>query len=276
MTEDKKLPPLCAKYGHELNTKSEGISQILADYDALDRIAVALASEEQNNVALTGPAGCGKTTTVKMLAAVIAQGRYKRLTGRRVVELNLDLINQDKKRRNLVFKHILDEAEFYKIIIYVDEAHRLSEDNCPDNLLNTLKPYITRGGISMLISTTSEEFLRYIACDRAMERRFQLIELKEPVRERLLKIIEKVAKIRYAHTEFTDKAIEAIADLSAVISPERTEPARSLELLHYTVSASQINLLPGEYIDKITAQNAENAANLKTNGMLQKNRDDNK
>ena len=58
-----KLPPLCAKYGHQLGRGTRGVEQILEDFGALDRIAVALASEEQNNVALTGPAGCGKTST---------------------------------------------------------------------------------------------------------------------------------------------------------------------------------------------------------------------
>lgn len=265
-----KLPPLCAKYGRELNCKSGGIEQILEDYTALDRIAVALASEEQNNVALTGPAGCGKTTTVRKLAALIEEGRYARLAGRRVVELNIDLINQDRKKRDLRFKHILDEAEYYNIIIYVDEAHRLSENAGPSNLLNTLKPYITSGGISMLISTTSEEFRQYIARDRAMERRFQSVELREPGRQRLLEIVERVARVRYPQTDITKEAISETTRLAALCAPERSEPARSLELLHYTVSAAQINLPPGEYAKEITADDARGAAALKMDRYLEK------
>ncbi|MDO4560151.1 MAG: AAA family ATPase [bacterium] len=265
-----KLPPLCAKYGRELNGKSGGIEQILEDYAALDRIAVALASEEQNNVALTGPAGCGKTTTVRKLAALIEEGRYRRLAGRRVVELNIDLINQDRKKRDLRFKHILDEAEYYNIIIYVDEAHRLSENSGPSNLLNTLKPYITSGGISMLISTTSEEFRLYIARDRAMERRFQSVELREPDRQRLLEIVERVARVRYPQIDITKEAVAETVRLAALCAPERSEPARSLELLHYEVSAAQINLPPGEYAKEITAAEARRAASLKMDGALEK------
>lgn len=261
-----KLPPLCAKYGRELNGRTSGVDQILEDYAALDRIAVALASEEQNNVALTSPAGCGKTTTVRKLAALIEEGRYRRLAGRRVVELNIDLINQDRKKRDLRFKHILDEAEYYNIIIYVDEAHRLSENSGPSNLLNTLKPYITSGGLSMLISTTSEEFRLYIARDRAMERRFQSVELKEPERGRLLEILERVARVRYPRTDITKEAIAETARLAALCAPERSEPARSLELLHYEVSAAQINLPPEEYAEKITEEDARRAAALKMDG----------
>ena len=227
-----KLPPLCAKYGRQLGRGTRGVEQILEDFGALDRIAVALASEEQNNVALTGPAGCGKTSTVHKLAELIDEGRYARLAGRRVVVLNIDLINQEKEKRDLRFKHVLDEAEYYGIIIYVDEAHRLSENLGPSNLLNTLKPYITSGGVSMLISTTSEEYRKYIACDRAMERRFQSIELREPDHERLIRIIERVARVRYPNTEIARDAIEETARLAALCSPERCEPARSLELLH--------------------------------------------
>lgn len=263
-----KMPPLCAKYGRLLNGRTGKIEQILADYHALDRIAVALASEEQNNVALTGPAGCGKTTMVQKLAALIEEGRYVRLAGRRVVELNIDLINQEREKRDLRFKHILDEAEYYNIIIYVDEAHRLSENSGPSNLLNTLKPYITRGGISMLISTTSEEFRRYIACDRAMERRFQSVELKEPDRERLLKILERVAQVRYCGIDIPPEAIEETARLAAACSPERCEPARSLELLHYEVSAVQINLPPGESAKEVRVEDVRRAAALKTDGAV--------
>lgn len=264
MIASAKLPPLCARYGRELNGRSGGVEQILEDFVALDRIAVALASEEQNNVALTGPAGCGKTSTVRKLAALIEEGRWRRLTGRRVVELNLDLINQDPKKRDLRFKHILDEAEYYRMIVYVDEAHRLSDSGGPSNLLNTLKPYITSGGISMLISTTSEEYHTYIACDRAMERRFQSIELKEPDHRRLLDILERVAHVRYPRTEITPDAIEETARLAVYCAPERCEPARSLELLHYEISASQINLPPEEHIARVTAADVRRAAALKT------------
>ena len=186
--------------------------------------------------------------------------------GRRVVELNIDLINQDRKKRDLRFKHILDEAEYYNIIIYVDEAHRLSENSGPSNLLNTLKPYITSGGLSMLISTTSEEFRLYIARDRAMERRFQSVELKEPDHGRLLEILERVARVRYPRTDITKEAIAETARLAALCAPERSEPARSLELLHYEVSAAQINLPPEEYAEKITEEDARRAATLKMDG----------
>lgn len=263
-TGSGKLPPLCAKYGRELNGRSGGVDQILEDFSALDRIAVALSSEEQNNVALTGAAGCGKTATVRKLAATIEAGRYRRLAGRRVVELNIDLINQDRKKRDLRFKHILDEAEYHKIIIYVDEAHRLSENDGPSNLMNTLKPYITSGGISMLISTTSEEFRRYIARDRAMERRFQSIELKEPGAKRLIEILKHVARARYPQTVFTEEAIAETVRLSAVCAPERAEPARSLELLHYAVSAAQIDMRPDEHAAEITKDAVRAAAALKT------------
>lgn len=264
----KRLPPLCAKYGRPLDGRTEGLDQILEDFGALDRIAVALASEEQNNVALTGPAGCGKTATVRKLAALIEAGRYARLDGRRVVELNIDLINQNREKRDILFKHILDEAEYYRMIIYVDEAHRLCETSGPTNLMNTLKPYITSGGISMLISTTSEEFRLYIAQDRAMVRRFQPIELREPDSERLLQIIERVARVRYPRTDITHEAIEETARLAALCAPERSEPARSLELLHYEVAAAQIDLPPEECAKKILAQDARAAAALKTDGRV--------
>lgn len=263
-----KLPPLCAKYGRQLGRGTRGVEQILEDFGALDRIAVALASEEQNNVALTGPAGCGKTSTVHKLAELIDEGRYARLAGRRVVVLNIDLINQEKEKRDLRFKHVLDEAEYYGIILYVDEAHRLSENLGPSNLLNTLKPYITSGGVSMLISTTSEEYRKYIACDRAMERRFQSIELREPDHERLLRILERVARVRYPNTEIALDAIEETTRLAALCSPERCEPARSLELLHYEISAARISLPPDLDVGAITIADVRRAAALKTGGNI--------
>ena len=256
-----KLPPLCAKYGRQLGRGTRGVEQILEDFGALDRIAVALASEEQNNVALTGPAGCGKTSTVHKLAELIDEGRYARLAGRRVVVLNIDLKNQEKETRALRFKHVLDEAEDY-------EAHRLSENLGPSNLLNTLKPYITSGGVSMLISTTSEEYRKYIACDRAMERRFQSIELREPDHERLIRIIERVARVRYPNTEIARDAIEETARLAALCSPERCEPARSLELLHYEISAARISLPPDLDVGAITIADVRRAAALKTGGNI--------
>ena len=120
----------------------------------------------------------------------------------------------------------------------------------------------------MLISTTSEEYKKYIACDRAMERRFQSIELREPDHERLIRIIERVARVRYPNTEIARDAIEETARLAALCSPERCEPARSLELLHYEISAARISLPPDLDVGAITTADVRRAAALKTGGNI--------
>ena len=99
---------------------------------------------------------------------------------------------------------------------------------------------------------------------------FQSVELREPGRQRLLEIVERVARVRYPQTDITKEAISETTRLAALCAPERSEPARSLELLHYTVSAAQINLPPGEYAKEITADDARGAAALKMDRYLEK------
>ena len=90
----------------------------------------------------------------------------------------------------------------------------------------------------------------------------------EPDHERLIRIIERVARVRYPNTEIANDAIEETARLAALCTPERCEPARSLELLHYEISAARISLPPGLDVGAITTADVRRAAALKTGGNI--------
>ena len=74
--------------------------------------------------------------------------------------------------------------------------------------------------------------------------------------------------MRYPNTEIARDAIEETARLAALCTPERCEPARSLELLHYEISAARISLPPDMDVGAITTADVRRAASLKTGGNI--------
>ena len=59
---------------------------------------------------------------------------------------------------------------------------------------NILKPYLARGQIKCIGATTTEEYEKYIAKDKALERRFQKILISEPTDEETEIILKAIKK----------------------------------------------------------------------------------
>ena len=75
--------------------------------------------------------------------------------------------------------------------------------NNSNDLVNMLKPALTKGDLKVVASTTWEEYRKYFESDRALMRRFQRVTIGEPsttvTKDILLgikKYYEKLVKLR--------------------------------------------------------------------------------
>lgn len=233
-------PPLCSACGKELTVIDKNSDGLLDDGGVAYRMANILSSAEHNNVMLTGEPGTGKSASVRLLGRRMAEGKIRELSGKRIFEINLDLLfnscytvsDQGEKLRLL-----FSEAAENDIILFIDEGHRIYGAGESNSVGNIVKPYITSGSIRLILATTNMEYEMFIARDAALARRFERIRLKEPDAERTAEIIRTVFASRYPDMTIQDGTIKSLVSLTdRYVRDKRYNPDKSLAVLDYAVA----------------------------------------
>ena len=125
-------------------------------------------------------------------------------------------------------------------ILFIDEIHTLVGAGATSggslDASNLLKPGLANGAISCMGSTTYKEFRQHFEKDRALSRRFQKIDVREPSIDEAVKILEGL-KSRYEahhHVRYSDTALRAAVELSARYIQDRHLPDKAIDVLDET------------------------------------------
>jgi ATP-dependent Clp protease ATP-binding subunit ClpC len=207
----------------------------------IERIIRILSRKTKNNPVLVGEPGVGKTAIVEGLAQVLASNSAPEpLAGRRVVSLDMGSIVAGTRYRGefeeRLQKIIQEIVRAGNIILFIDEIHTIigagnSEGSI--DVSNMLKPGLARGDFHCIGATTSAEYRKYFERDAALERRFQVVTVKEPNINETIEILKGV-KPHYESfhkVHYTDEAINAAVRLSGCYMPERFMPDKALDML---------------------------------------------
>ena len=85
-----------------------------------------------------------------------------------------------EERINKIIKEVEEDGN---IILFIDEVHTIVGAGGAEGAIdasNILKPSLARGKIKIIGATTNEEYHEYIERDKALDRRFQKINVLEP------------------------------------------------------------------------------------------------
>lgn len=250
--EPSRLPPQLAKYGRCLTDPMlrDGLDPVIGREEETDRVIRILCRRIKNNPCLVGDPGVGKTAVVEGLAERIAAGEVPEpLRGRKLVSLDLPSLLAGAKYRGEFeerMKKILTELEEDpSVILFIDEIHTIVGAGSAEGSLdaaNILKPALARGKLRLIGATTSEEYVKHIEGDPALERRFQPVTVEEPTEEQTLAILRGL-KARYETHHgivISEEALLAALRLSVRYLPEKRLPDKALDLLDEAASAVRI------------------------------------
>lgn len=211
-----------SKYAINLNekVKNNQISTLSIDPELSRKVYEILARKNKNNPMIIGEAGVGKTALVECIAYTIVNGTCPDLlSGKKIYALDLaGIVSGCKLRGDFEekMKGVIDEViSRPDIIVFIDEIHTLigagNEENSFD-AANILKPYLARGEFTCIGATTMEEYKTSIAKDAALERRFQLIVLEEPTKEKTKVILKNIVSYYedYHNVSFSDSILDSI------------------------------------------------------------------
>merc|ERR1712178_601097 len=207
------------------------------------------------NPLLVGDPGVGKTAIAEGLALKIAKSQVPEfLDGYEIYSLDMGSLLAGTRYRGDFeerLKSIISEIEgIDNSILFIDEIHTIVGAGATSggsmDASNLLKPALQSGQLKCMGSTTYKEFRNYFEKDRALVRRFQKIDVKEPSKDETVKILEGLKTYYEEHhnIKYSPEAIISAVELSNKYIGDRKLPDKAIDVID-EAGASQY-LLPKE------------------------------
>ncbi|KAF0524389.1 ATP-dependent chaperone ClpB [Pediococcus pentosaceus] len=232
------------KYGTDLvkRAHSENPDPVIGRDEEILEVIRILSRKTKNNPVLIGEPGVGKTAIVEGLAQRIAKGDVpSNLVDKTIVSLDMgSLIAGAKYRGDFEerLKAVLKEVSKSdgQIILFIDEIHTIVGAGKTEGSMdagNLLKPMLARGELHLIGATTLDEYRENIEKDKALERRFQRVLVKEPSIEDTISILRGLKERFEIHhgVRIHDNALVAAAKLSSRYITDRYSPDKAIDLI---------------------------------------------
>ena len=249
------------KFGIDFTQKAEDglLDPCIGREEEIRRAVQILGRRTKNNPVLIGDPGVGKSAIAEGIAQRINDGDVpETLKGCRVIGLDTGALLAGSKYRGDFeerIKQVLDEVKDAegKIILFIDELHTVVGAGGAEgsaDLSNLLKPALARGEVSCIGATTIDEFRKYIEKDKALERRFQQVDVPEPSVEETISILRGLKPKYELHhgVRLCDDALVSAAKLSDRYINNRFLPDKAIDLVDEACSnlKNQLSSKPTE------------------------------
>lgn len=252
--QEQYLDGIINEFCENLNTKAseKTLDPVIGRDDIIDDITQTFARRNKSNVLMVGDPGVGKTAVAEGLAVKIVKKEVPEYLQDHTV-YNLDVANmlagtqyrgQFEERVKEVLGALIEKG---KCILFIDEAHTLKGAGAGGNggtdFANMLKPYLGRGKLKVIASTTWEEYNSSFEKDRALMRRFYHVTVTEPTPALAKKILMSSKKYyeKFHGCKITKQAVEDAVDLSVRYLTDKRLPDKAFDMID-SASAKQRRL----------------------------------
>ncbi len=232
------------KYTDNLNAAVEAgkIDPIIGRQWELNRTLEILSRRRKNNPLLVGEPGVGKTAVAEGLAYQIVHQKVPETLAEAVV-YSLDMgallagtrYRGDFEKR---FKALLKELEQQPhAILFIDEIHTIIGAGAVQggamDASNLMKPALANGKLRCIGATTYEEYRGIFEKDRALARRFQKVDVKEPSVHETFEILKGLKSQFESHhnIKYTLPALKTAAELAARYINDRQLPDKAIDVI---------------------------------------------
>lgn len=218
------------------------IDPLIGRENELQRTLEVLSRRKKNNPLFLGEPGTGKTAIAEGVALAIANGNVPEdFKNCRVFALDMGALLAGAKYRgdfeNRLKQVVKELQDLPQSILVIDEIHTLVGAGATSggamDASNLLKPILSSGDLRCIGSTTYEEYRNHFEKDRALSRRFQVIDIKEPSRDDCLAILQGLQKYyeQFHNVKYCKGVLEAAVDLSIKYMQDRLLPDKAIDIL---------------------------------------------
>ncbi len=254
------------KYGVDLiqQVKNGKMDPIIGRDEEIRDVVRILSRKTKNNPVLIGEPGVGKTAIVEGLAQrIVRKDVPENLKDKTIFSLDMGALIAGAKFRGEFeerLKAVLQEVKKSDghIILFIDEIHNIVGAGKTEGSMdagNLLKPMLARGELHTIGATTLDEYRQYMEKDKALERRFQKVLVKEPTVEDTISILRGLKERFEIHhgVNIHDNALVAAATLSDRYITDRFLPDKAIDLVDEACATIRVemNSMPTE-LDQVT------------------------
>ena len=249
------------KYAINLNEKAKSgkLDPVIGREEEIRRVLHILARRTKNNPILIGEPGVGKTAIIEGLAHRIVAGDVPEdLREKQIYALDMGALiagakyqGEFEERLKAVINEVISSEG--NIFLFIDEIHTLvgaGKNQGAMDAANILKPALARGELRAIGATTLDEYQKYFEKDKALERRFQQVNVDEPSVEDAVSILRGLKERYETHHKIniTDEAVLAAVQLSHRYITERQLPDKAIDLIDEAAAKLRLemNSMPEE------------------------------
>ena len=254
------------KYAINLNERARSgkLDPVIGRDDEIRRVLQILSRRTKNNPILIGEPGVGKTAIAEGLAHRIIRGDVpENLKSKQLFSLDMGALiagakykgEFEERLKSVINEVVKAEGE---IILFIDEIHTLVGAGKSEGAMdaaNILKPALARGELRAIGATTLSEYQKYFEKDKALERRFQLVNVAEPDELSTISILRGLKEKYENHhkVRIKDDAIISAVHLSHRYITDRFLPDKAIDLMDEAAARLrlQIDSVP-ESLDEVS------------------------
>ena len=244
ISQDMPTKSPLESYAINLNqqAKSGKIDNLIGREEEIQRTIQILCRRRKNNPLFVGEAGVGKTAIAEGLAKMITEGDVpEAISYSTIYALDLGSLLAGTKYRGDFEKRLKALLQQLKketsAILFIDEIHTIIGAGAASggvmDASNLIKPMLASGDLKCIGSTTFQEYRGIFEKDRALARRFQKIDVKEPNVDETITILRGVKEKLEEHHKirFSNAAIRAAAELADRYITDRYMPDKAIDVV---------------------------------------------
>lgn len=257
---DSAIEAIIKTYCEDLSEKAATgkLDPVVGRDSETDQALKVMSRRKQASLCFTGDAGVGKTAMFSAVAQRLHDDETlpESLRNARVLVLDLQAMNAGAKFRGQFeekLKPLIDglkEREGYlkgrKVILAIDEIHsQLTAGKAEggSDAGNMMKPFLTSQGISVMGTTTAEEYRKYIEKDGALSSRFEQLVVGEPKAADTKHILGKLWPLYKEHhgltEDLTDADLDYIVTMSDRYAPNESQPRKGEKVMSTAAASAE-------------------------------------